>query len=647
MRFLVVVFALGLLASGTTAQQLVKAPFSHFDEAPITTVTAKGWLGEFLNRQRTGLTGHPEVLSYPYDGPLWAGTIERVGEHGDNWWRYEQTAYYSDGLLRLGYLLNDTAFIQKARAGINYTLAHRQANNRLGSDQFSTQWPMAVYFRVLQAEYLATGDKRIVDALQAHYLTFTPEQLGKEPGKLKRSIMTLEGILWTYGVTKDEKLLKLAEDAWTLGDFALNQAKCLSADTIVMHGVTYMEMAKLPAILYSYTGKPEYLAAAVNAFAKLDRDHMLPDGVPSSNEFLAGRDPFKSHETCDITDYSWSAGYLLMATGDARYADRIEKAIFNAGPGAVSKDFRNLQYFSSVNQVIATGNSNTNKLAYGSTWMAYWPCHETECCAGNVHRMMPNYITRMWLRNKEGGPVAALYGPSVERLQLGNQNVTITETTDYPFSESISFTFDMASPATFPFTFRIPAWCTNAAVTINGKVYAATGKPGSFTTITRQFRKGDKIVLQLPMTARLIPWNKQALTVERGPLLYAYAVPEKVTIDTATYANLAGKKSHDPGFPALSLTPAGSWNYTLAATDSLALHVIKKATKGYPLDPGNAPVVIEVPARKLAGWQLVENRFTPPLPTPGQYEASAVTEKIILVPYGTTRLRVAAFPAEL
>lgn len=639
-------FILLFAKAGALAQTTSKlaTPFARFSEQPITNITARGWLAEFLRRQQSGLTGRPDVLSYPYNGSLWAGTIERVGEHGDNWWRYEQTAYYSDGLLRLGYLLKDTAFINKVRAGIDHTLAHPQTNGRLGSAQFGSQWPIAVYFRVLQAEYLATGDKRIVEALQAHYLSYTPEQLGKEPGKFRRAIMNIEGVLWTYGLTKDAALLKLAEDAWNLGGFELNQQKCLSPDTIVMHGVTYMEMAKLPAILYSYTGKKEYLDAAINAFAKLDRDHMLPDGIPSSNEFLAGKDPIKSHETCDITDYTWSAGYMLMITGQAMYADRIEKAIFNAAPGAISKDFKNLQYFSSVNQVIATGNCNTNKLAHGSTWMAYWPCHETECCAGNVHRFMPNYVTRMWMRDKEGGAVAALYGPSVEHLQVNNKAVTITETTEYPFSESIVFTFDMPMPVTMPFTFRVPAWCSGAMVSINGKAYNRVGKAGSFTTIKRTFRKGDKIVLQLPMEAKLIPWNNQAVTVERGPLLYAYPVPEQVTIDTATYSNLNGKRSNDPNFPALSITPAGHWNYTLAAQNNQSLHVVKKATTGYPLDANNAPVVIQIPARQLPGWQLLENRYTPALPLPGQYTPATAIENITLVPYGCTRLRVAAFP---
>ena len=47
---------------------------------------------------------------------------------------------------------------------------------------------------------------------------------------------------------------------------------------------------------------------------------------------------------CDISDYTWTIGYYLMGTGDVQWADRIEKAIFNAGFGAVTKDFRTMQF---------------------------------------------------------------------------------------------------------------------------------------------------------------------------------------------------------------------------------------------------------------------------------------------------------------
>ena len=84
--------------------------------------------------------------------------------------------------------------------------------------------------------------------------------------------------------------------------------------------------------------------------------------------------------------------YFLETTGDAAYADRIERCVFNAGFGAIGYDFRSLQYFSNVNQFIATSDSDHKPQNYGTTWMQYRPTHETESCAGNVSRIAPNYI---------------------------------------------------------------------------------------------------------------------------------------------------------------------------------------------------------------------------------------------------------------
>ena len=105
---------LGLLAVSAVHAQ----PWS---EGELSRIHPAGWLRSMLERQRDGLTGHPEAMSYPYNTCLWAGEIPRQGEHGKDWWRYEQTAYYTDGLLRLGYALGDAALIEKGTSGVRYT----------------------------------------------------------------------------------------------------------------------------------------------------------------------------------------------------------------------------------------------------------------------------------------------------------------------------------------------------------------------------------------------------------------------------------------------------------------------------------------------------------------------------------------------
>ena len=151
----------------------------------------------------------------------------------------------------------------------------------------------------------------------------------------------------------------------------------------------------------------------VHGYEKLDQQALLADGLHSCSEHIRGKTARDMHETCDITDHTWALAYLLQATGDARYADRIEQVIFNALPGSITKDFRALQYFSCPNQVVATSTSNHNLFMRGLNWMSYRPDHEVQCCPGNLHRAMPNFISKMWMRTADGGIAAALYGPGL------------------------------------------------------------------------------------------------------------------------------------------------------------------------------------------------------------------------------------------
>jgi hypothetical protein len=644
--------------------------FAKLCELSLADIRPEGWLRHYLQVQRDGLTGHLEVAGYPFNGDGWASTGV-AGIQGDVWWPYEQTGYWIDGMMRCGHLLGDRFLIDKARRHVEFVLAHPDPDGYLGPKfmrvpKSNTRWPHAVFFRAMEAEHSASGDKRIPKALARHYLTGTCDHT------IARDVCNVESMLWAYDRTGDKRLLQAAIDAYEGYNRAQPETptamKQMLSETVAHeHGVTYNEIGKLGAVLYLYTGNRRYLAATVNAYRKIDRDHMLADGVCSSSEYLCGKDALASHETCDIADYTWAVGYLLMATGDARYADKIEKAVFNAAPGVVkSDDFKALQYFSCPNQVVADRSSNHNLFFRGSNWMSYRPNPPVQCCPGEVNRIMPNFAARMWMTTPKGnGIVAAFYGPSVLTTTVAGQAVTIVEETQYPFSEHIDFTVRTDKAVKFALHLRIPGWCRGARLRVNGQPVKKILKGGTFVKVERLFEHNDRVSLELPMELKVASWPKGGISIERGPLVYALKIDEDWQEDR--------KLKCTPEFPAWSLYPRSAWNYALcvdAKTVRDAIEVIHHPVASHPWSSALAPIELRVPARKVAGWKLSRSRrvwrqdnvtfptgmkefwykgdfcLTPPLPDPATLpkRLAARQEMVTLVPFGCTQLRITVFP---
>ena len=622
------------VAEAPSAPPAPLAPYGSYTDGLIADITPTGWFAELLDRQLDGLSGHPEAMDYPYNSPLWAGELKRDSEsRGADWWRYEQTAYYLDGIARLACITGDETLGSVWQNHLEYVLAHPQAEpaGRLGAAGRSMAWPFAVFFRALKASYEATGDPRIPEALEKHYLSYSLDELSDH-----RHVVNVEGMLWTWSLTGNDELLTRARAAWDEANAELTQANCLDDKDFHMHGVTMNELLKVPMLLYAYTGEEEYLRAALNADRKMEAANMLVDGCVSSTEHLAGRDPLASHETCDIVDYSWTMGYFLETTGDAGWADRIERCAFNAGLGSITKDFRAMQYFSCPNQFLATGTSDHNAFKYGKTWMQYRPIHETECCIGNIHRLFPNYVSRMWMTDADGAPVATLYGPCELLLDLGDGlSVKIEEITNYPFGEDIDFRFTFyrngrrsRASHEMAFSYRLPAWCS------------PDGKAG-FRTERRAWKSGEVFSIHLPMKPVFEDNPVQGRSVVMGPLVYSYSIPSKWEEDTATYENLAGKQCRNPEFRSWTITPSAEWNYALKDCSPDEIEIVRRDTDGFPFDEGESPILLRVKACTAEGWELKDGQLTPALPETVTRGEDAVLE---LSPLGSTVLRLSIFP---
>ena len=638
------------------------------------SVHPEGWLRGWLEKQAAQLGSHLPEVSWPFTKDYWGeeqqGAYWLPEQEGEQWWPWEQRAYWIDGATRLAILLRDEQLLEKTKRPIAYTFLHPDAEGYLGPELFQDplgdyhRWPHVVFFRSVAAMVDSSvtvpglSSTQIAELMQRHYLNDNASY-----GKPKRNVNNIEDILWCYSKTRDQRLLTMAEKAWTeYQKYAddpensdLGVLRVLGDTPINTHGETYAETAKQPAILYLYTGNRDYLKFGLAAQRRIFDFHMLIDGVPSTSEWFSAVTSLDSHETCDIADHTWSWGYYLMATGESKWADRIERACFNAAPGAIRNDWRALQYLSCPNQFLATLDSDHNWPKFpehGMGMMAYQPNpgKRTACCGGNVHRILPNYVIRMWMRSGNG-LAAVLYGPSIVSALVGSENtpVEIKQTTHYPFDDEIRLQVNTEKPVDFPLSLRIPGWCNAPRVTINGTAVQARPDSAGFVVLQRIFRPGDRVTLTLPMKLALSHWPQNGIGLERGPLVYSLPID-------ASWTTTVEPKYSTEAFPAWEARPQSAWNYGLALDEPTLEHGVQVQAQPVapeePFDPWEKPPVhLKVPARRIPGWQLQENpekpeqKFTPPLPDLGSAKVSETVEQITLAPYGSTKLRVTIFPS--
>ncbi len=648
--------------------QRTGSTMTTYENISPSAISPSGWLHNQLWIMRKGTTGHlDEVYDKIKQDNGW------LGGNGDGW---EETPYWLDGTVPLAYLLNDAVLKEKVLRYINWMLDNQRPSGYFGPvtkaekegkhittancEDGQDWWPKMVMLKVLQQYYLATSDKRVLPFMEK-YFDYQLQVLSRCPIKRWTEWAESRGAdnalmaIWLYTINGNKKLVELASliqaqsYPWTywLGnrDWVIHAATYQDeVDWLSRHAVNVAMGLKAPVVDYQLTADRKKLDSLKTGFRDLMTLHGLPMGIFSGDEDLHGNAPSQGVELCAIVEAMFSLQQISKVTGDVAYIDALEKMTFNALPTQTTDDYNAKQYYQIANQVQVSNDVFDFSLPWSRKMCnVYGMRSGYTCCLANMHQGWTKFAAQLWLKTADDGVAALSYSPNVLTTTAGKekQPVTIREQTSYPFSDEIRFSFQLKKATAFPFHLRIPSWCREATLTLNGKeLQKATG--GKIIVLQQVWKDGDELLLKLPMEIKITKWGGNSRAVERGPLVYALKLQE-------SWEKGYDEKEGDY----YTILPETAWNYGLlekAVKDPAVYFKVqeqKAAGNDFIWNLHHAPIEIVTTGKKIPSWKITDGVARQPVTERmGFYKGDVADkeEEIKLVPYGCTKVRVVAFP---
>ncbi len=588
-------------------------------------IKPEGWLRRQLEIQAAGLSGNLDKVWPDIRDSAW------IGGSREGW---ERVPYWLDGFVPLAYLLEDKDMIARAKRYIDAILAGQQPDGWICPCDADTRprydsWAVQLISKVLVVYYECSGDERIPDAVY---------RVMKNYYELLRDgtihLFDWGKSRWFEAMIAIDFLSKRCGEGWLKELAAILKAQGMDYEALTelwkrplnrwrfeTHIVNLCMMLKSEAVSCGLLGE-DYTGLADRLHEVLDRWNGTAYGSYTGDECLAGLSPIQGTELCAIVEQMYSCELLYAATGEDRWAQRLEVLAFNALPAAISEDMWTHQYDQQSNQIAC--------IAFPGKPVFRTNNHESHlfglepgfgCCTANFNQGWPKFALSGFL-HREGEIKSGVMLPC--RLSAGEADILLE--TSYPFEHRAKYTVHARKP--FTFRVRIPEFAEN--LTVNGEqreekelVYAL--EPGT-TVIEVAFTAKPRFEAR-PYGLRAVRW---------GSLVFSLPVRYE-------------KKMHEyerDGVPRkypycdYELIPVSEWGYAYSAED---LEVSLKGLGDVPFSVTEPPVTVRAKVKPI-DWGFEDGYDTVCAKVPQSVVPISEEEEVELYPYGCAKLRMTELP---